>query len=69
MRITYKDKPTDPFHPIMHGTSPMAKEFNKRQKKLLKEGKLDQVNFEQVSTILLEILVDDYNEQHKTKKK
>lgn len=69
MRITYKEKVTDPGHPIMHGGAPITKEFNKRQEKLLKEGKINEINFEQVSTVILEILCDDYNKRHASRKR
>lgn len=64
MRITYKEKSTDPLHPVMHGTTPTAKEFNRRQEKLWKDGKLNQVNFEQIATVLLEMFVEDYDKRH-----
>ena len=71
MKITWKEKPSDPSHPIMHGDSPLAREFNERQKKLFKEaeGREIEVNFEQVSTVFLEILADDYNQRHAKKNK
>jgi len=64
MRITYKNKPTDPMHPIMVGNSPMAKEFNKRQAKLLKKGVIDAIDFQQIVEVLFEILCDDYDRRH-----
>ena len=64
MKITYKEKITDPAHPIMHGKSPIAKEFNRRQAKLLKEKRLEKVDYQLVSTVLLEILCDDYDKRH-----
>ena len=64
MKITYKEKITDLGHPIMHGKSPIAKEFNRRQAKLLKEKRLEKVDYQLVSTVLLEILCDDYDKRH-----
>lgn len=69
MKITYKSQPTDPVHPIMHGNSPSAKEFNKRQAKLWAEGKVDKVDFEQITTVLLEMMLDDYDRRHAPRKK
>lgn len=69
MKITLNADPKDPRYPFMHGNSPMAKEFNKRQKNLLahalKTKNFPKFDFEQIMTILLEILVDDYNLTHK----
>lgn len=64
MKITLKQQPTDPAHPIMAGKSPMAKEFNKRQAVLWKEGRFQKFDFEQVATVLLEILSDDYDKRY-----
>lgn len=69
MRITHKEKATDPVHPIMHGKSPIAKEFNKRQELLWSQGKFEKFDFEQVTTVLLEILIDDYDKAHAPKKR
>jgi hypothetical protein len=69
MKITYKENVTDPVYPIMHGDSAIAKEFNKRQKTLWKDGKFQKFDFEQVCTILLEILSEDYNRRHASRKK
>ena len=69
MRITYKQEPTDPVHPIMHGKGPMVKEFNKRQAALWKEGRFQRFDFEQVATVLLEILVEDYDKRNTPLKK
>ena len=69
MKITYRDKDSDPQYPIMHGGTPMAKEFNKRQEKLWKDGKLTTVDFEQISTIILEVLCSDYDRRHSPRKK
>jgi hypothetical protein len=68
MRITHQAKVDDPPHPIMEGKTPLAKEFNKRQAILWSKGG-GQVNFEQVTTVLLEILVEDYNKRNTTPKK
>jgi len=70
MKITNQQQPTDPVYPFMHGKGSMAKEFNKRQEKLWKAGHfISKGDFVQaVTTVLLEILVDDYDERHKTKK-
>lgn len=64
MKITLKQSPTDPVHPIMHGKGAAAKEFNKRQAALWKEGRFKQFDFEQVATVLLEILIDDYDNKY-----
>lgn len=69
MIITHKNKATDPAHPIMQGKTPMAKEFNKRQAKLLKDGKIETINYEQVTTVLLEILCDDFNGRRAPRKR
>lgn len=69
MLITYKKEVTDPAHPIMHGDTPFSREFNKRQKKILTDGKIDSFNFEQIIIVLLEILVDDYNKRHVSRKR
>ena len=70
MNITHKNKPTDPVYPIMEGKTPMAKEFNKRQKLLWGKGNISNFNFEQiVTTVLLEILIEDYDERHMSQKK
>ena len=64
MKITLKQTPTDPVHPIMSGKTAMAKEFNKRQAALWKDGHFQSFNFEQVATIILEILVDEYDNKY-----
>lgn len=69
MRITFKEKPTDPVHPIMAGKNPIAKEFNKRQALLWSKGAFTTYDYEQVTTVLLEILADDYDARHKPIKK
>lgn len=69
MKITFKAQPTDPVHPIMHGGTPVAKEFNKRQAKLWASGKVEKVDFEQITTVLLEIFADDYDRRHAPRKK
>lgn len=69
MKITWKASPTDPLWPIMHGSSPLAKEFNRRQKKLFEEKKFDSFSFEQVTIVLLEILGEDYDKRRATKRK
>lgn len=68
MKVTYQAKVTDPPHPIMEGKSPMSKEFNKRQAFLWSKG-VGQIDFEQVTTVLLEILVEDYNKRNTLPKK
>jgi hypothetical protein len=68
MRITFKELVTDPVYPIMHGNTPAAKEFNKRQKALWKQGK-EMADFKGITTVLLEILIDDYNERNSFLKK
>lgn len=69
MKITYKNDAADPVHPIMHGETPLAKEFNKRQAALWSNGKFDKFDFEQVATILLEIFGDEYNKLNTKAKK
>ena len=69
MKITLLADPKDPSHPIMQGDTPIALEFNKRQEALKLTGKQVQYDFEQVCTVLLEILTDDYNKTHTKKKK
>lgn len=81
MNITYKDKVTDPMYPIMAGDSPLAKEFNAREKQLWLDGKLgiddsspDPVKvrreiYDQVNMVLMEILTDDYNKRNARIKK
>jgi hypothetical protein len=69
MRITFKEQPTDPVYPIMHGTSPTAKEFNKRQALLWETGNFDKYDYEQVTTVLLEIFAADYDRRHASRRK
>ena len=69
MRITYKEKSTDPVYPIMHGNTPTAKEFNKRQAKLWADGNFVKFDFEQIATILLEMFSEDYDKRHAPRKK
>jgi hypothetical protein len=53
----------------MHGTSPTAKEFNKRQAVLWSSGNFVKFDFEQVVTVLLEMFADDYDKRHASRKK
>jgi hypothetical protein len=69
MKISYREKVTDPEYPIMHGKTPIAKEFNKRQEKLWEEGRLIKVDYEQVTTVILELLCDDYDKRHASRKR
>ena len=70
MKITKQEKPTDPVYPIMHGSTPVAKEFNKRFKELWKAGNIDVSNLDSIYTVvLLEILIEDYDKRHKKSKK
>ena len=69
MRITLKEFPEDPEYPMMHGKTPLSREFNKRQNQLWVEGRFRDFPFEQTFTVISEILVDDYNKRHATKKK
>ncbi len=69
MRITFQQLATDPPYPIMHGEGPLAKEFNKRQKDLWAAGKTDVVDFNFVTTMILEILLDDYDKRHASRKR
>lgn len=65
MKITLKAKKNDPNYAIMHGDSPLSKEFNKRSKKMFEEVEFFNFTFESMTTMLLEILCDDYNERKK----
>jgi hypothetical protein len=69
MLITFKAKADDPVYPIMHGATPTAKEFNKRSAALWKGGTFNDVSFQSMVTILLEIFVDDYDKRHASRKK
>lgn len=69
MKITWKQKVEDPPYPIMHGKTPLVKEFNKRQAELWKDGKFTAFDYEQVTTVLLEILGEDYDKRHATRKR
>ena len=69
MKISYARQPDDPSYPFMEGESPFATEFNRRQEALFLKGSIQKVDFEQIATVLLEILVEDYNIRHTTKKK
>lgn len=69
MKITLRQNYVDPSWPIMHGDTPAAKEFNRREEEIWKNGSLGVYNFEQIATVILEILIDDYNERHQNKKK
>ena len=69
MLITFKKNPDDPAYPIMVGKTPICKEFNKRQEKIWKDGTFKTFDYEQVSTILLEILCDDYDKRHASRKR
>lgn len=69
MRITHQSLATDPAYPIMVGDTPLAKEFNKQQEKIWAAGKVNKIDYEQVSTVILEILVNDYNKRHASRKR
>lgn len=69
MKITYKQELTDPQHPIMHGDTPFAKEFNKRQEQIWKDGVFDKFDYEQVTIVMLEILIADYDKRHAPRKR
>lgn len=69
MRITLGENEKVPSYPFMEGKTPTAKEFNRRQALLWTNGAAPQFNFEQVATVLLEILADDYDKRHSLKKK
>jgi len=68
MKITIQAKVDDPNYPIMDGKTPSAKEFNLRQEKLWKTGATQKYDFQQVVTVILEMLLDDYDQKHKEKK-
>lgn len=69
MKITYQKEITDPPYPIMLGDTPLAKEFNKRQKTIWQSGVTQPIDYQQVSTVMLEILIDDYNKRHAARKR
>jgi hypothetical protein len=69
MKITYKKDVNDPPYPIMVGNTPSAKEFNKRSEALWKAGILETVNNDVIVTILIEMLIEDYNKRHASRKK
>lgn len=69
MKITFQQNPEDPPYPIMHGETPLSKEFNKRQKDIWAAGKIEKVDYEQVMTVVLAILTDDYNKRHASRKR
>ena len=69
MKITFQQNPEDHVYPVMHDKTSIAKEFNKRQQKLWAAGNIKKVDFEQVATVLLEILIDDYNKRHGSRKR
>jgi len=69
MKITFQQKPEDVPYPIMHGDTPLAKEFNIQQKKIWAAGKVERIDFEQVSTVILAILVEDFNKRHASRKR
>ena len=68
MTITYKKRVEDPPYPIMEGKKPLAIEFNKRQKDLWAKGNVEKVDYEYITTVLLEILVEDYDRRHAPRK-
>lgn len=69
MKITYQKDVNDPPYPIMHGETPLALEFNKRQKSIWAAGNVASIDYQQVSTVMLEILIDDYNKRHAARKR
>lgn len=69
MKITHNEQPTDPAYPIMHGDTPIAKEFNKSMEAIWKAGHVQKADFELAHTILMEILVNDYNRRHAPRKR
>lgn len=69
MRITHQLKASDPPYPIMEGNTPFAKEFNRIQKDIWGAGNVTAIDYQQVSTVMIEILVGDYNKRHAARKK
>lgn len=69
MKITHHEQETDPAYPIMQGTTPTAKEFNKRMKELWTLGTIKKVDFELAHTLLMEILIEDYDRRHAPRKR
>ena len=74
MRITFREKPGDQAYPIMQSKLPLAKAFNKRQEIIFKEGRFinpvdKEDTFRQITTVLLEIFADEYNNKYKPEKK
>lgn len=69
MKIDYRTEPNDPDYPVMRGKSASAKEFNKRMLALRKDNKFDPDHaFEQISTIIMEILIEDYDKRNAAKR-
>lgn len=69
MKIHFQVSPNDPPHPIMLGDTPFAKEYNKRQKDIWASGNVIAIDFEQILTVAVDILVDDYNKRHAARKR
>jgi len=68
MKITIKENDLAPDYPLMAGDSPLSKEFNKREQALWVAG-VTNFDHQQITTVLMEIFADDYNERHKVVKK
>jgi len=68
MRITLEKDSNGKSYPKMHGETMVAKIFNKRVDRLREIDKIQFVDFELVTTILLEILIDDLEERSNSKK-
>jgi hypothetical protein len=64
MMITHQQKVDDPLYPIMQGETPLAKEFNRRSKEIWENGTVKDINFEHITTLLLEIFGDEFNKRH-----
>ena len=72
MKITYQQDPEHPSHPFMHGSTPFAKEFNKKYKEAMGAAMVNGIEIDVTKTgiteVIMEVLVDEYNKK-KTRKK
>lgn len=55
--------------PKMQGENPFSKVFNERVQKLAQEGRFLEYSEQAITLVILELLIDDYNERNETKKK
>ena len=68
MKISLKETEFSPEYPVMAGDTPLAKEFNKREQALWVAGATS-FDYQQITTVLIEIFGDDYNARHAKRKK